>query len=226
LRALQVLADRLDVGIANIVAATQALATLAPYAEAIILDTGLSGTDICLIQDNALVATAWVPFGGNFFTQAVAQGLGVTPGRATALKQAFTAGTLEQAEACQVDAILDTPRRRWYQAVLESLLQLASQIEPELPGAGPAPRPASIGTYLQTEVGRPLPRRIYLTGGGNLLPGLDRLLRSNSAPFQSAPEVMRLGQRPLPAIKDLTDSIDYDLFSLTLSLTAGLPDPI
>jgi cell division ATPase FtsA len=150
LRALQVLADRLDVGIANIVAATQALATVAPHTEAIILDTGLSGTDICLIQDNALVATAWVPFGGNFFTQAVVQGLGVTQERAITLKQAFTAGTLEQAEACQVDAALDTPRRRWYQAVLESLLQLASQVESELPGASISPRPASLGAYLKT----------------------------------------------------------------------------
>src|SRR5574341_860999 len=44
LRALQVLATRLDLEVANVVAASQALAATMPQAEAIILDTGLSGT--------------------------------------------------------------------------------------------------------------------------------------------------------------------------------------
>lgn len=226
LRALQVLADRLDISIANIVAATQALATVAPHTEAIILDTGLSGTDICLIQDNALVAAAWVPFGGNFFTQALAQGMDIPLAEADILKRAWAAGELDPAEAGQVFSLLDTPCRRWYKAVIESLFELAVQIKPaeELSAAGKRPAPPE--PYAVSEADRPLPRRIYLTGRGNLLPGLDKLLRSNSAPFQSVPEVTRLGQRPFPAIKDLTDSIDYDQFSLTLSLSAGLPDPV
>jgi hypothetical protein len=71
---------------------------------------------------------------------------------------------------------------------------------------------------------RPLPRRIFLTGGGSLLPGLDKLLRSDLTPFDRAPEVARLGAGSLPAIQDLTDGLDYNLFLLTLSLVAGLPD--
>jgi cell division ATPase FtsA len=226
LRALQVLAERLDISIANIVAAPQALATVAPHTEAIILDTGLSGTDVCLILDNALVAAAWIPFGGNFFTQTLSQGLDIPLAEADVLKQAWATGELGQTEAEQVSSLLDTPCRRWYKAVIESLFELAVQVKPaeELGVAGkrPAQPPAP---YAVSEADRPLPRRIYLTGRGNLLPGLDKLLRSNSAPFQSVPEVIRLGQRPFPAIKDLTDSIDYDQFSLTLSLSAGLPDP-
>lgn len=226
LRALQVLAGRLDIAIANIVASTQALATVAPHSEAVILDTGLSGTDVCLILDNALVAACWIPFGGNFFSQALAQGMDISLAEAEVLKQAWARGELDRAETERVAGLLDTPCRRWYKAVIESLFELAVQIKPaEEFGAAGKRLPQPSVPYSVSEVDRPLPRRIYMTGLGNLLPGLDKLLRSNSAPFQSVPEVMRLGQRPFPAIKDLTDSIDYDRFSLTLSLSAGLPDP-
>jgi hypothetical protein len=71
---------------------------------------------------------------------------------------------------------------------------------------------------------RPLPRKVYLNGGGSLLPDLDKLLRAHPAPFDRAPEVSRVGALSLPEIKDLTNSIDYHLFALALSLTAGLPE--
>jgi hypothetical protein len=63
-----------------------------------------------------------------------------------------------------------------------------------------------------------------LTGGGNLLPGLDKLLRSNPAPFQRAPEVAWLGTQTPTAAKDLTQNMDYNLFGLALSLIVGLPE--
>lgn len=198
LRALEVLANRLDLMIANVVASWQALASIVPHAEAIILDTGLSGTDICLIRDDALVAAGWVPFGGGFFTQTLTQAIGIEPGEANDLKHALTDGRLGRREANQVNAHLDNARHRWYDAVMELLAKLS---------------PAE-----------PLPRRIYLTGGGNLLPGLEWLLRSDPTPFDRAPEVARLGHRPPPAIKDLTEGLDYNLFSLALSLAAGLPN--
>jgi hypothetical protein len=72
--------------------------------------------------------------------------------------------------------------------------------------------------------GKPLPRKIYLTGGGNLLPGLDKLLRTDPALFQRAPEVARLGAQALGTARDLTQGLDYNLFGLALSLLVGLPD--
>jgi cell division ATPase FtsA len=69
-----------------------------------------------------------------------------------------------------------------------------------------------------------LPRRIYLTGGGSLLPGLDKLLRTNPDPFDAAPEVSRLLGPVLPGIKDVTEALDYNLFALTISLIVGLPE--
>ena len=198
LRALRVLANRLDLEVVNVVAASQALAAITPQAEAIIMDTGLSATDICLIRDNALVAAGSIPFGGAFFTQAIAQALNLHLAEAEALKQTFVAGQLPEAEADQIEAHLDGARCRWYDAVMEFLIQ-------------------STGT-------KPLPRKIYLTGGGNLLPGLDRLMRANPAPFQRAPEVARLGVQSLASAKDLTHNLDYNLFGLALSLIVGLPE--
>ena len=71
---------------------------------------------------------------------------------------------------------------------------------------------------------RPLPRQIFLTGGGSLMPGLDTMLRSDPAPFSRAPEVAQLGRGALTAVQDLTDGLDDTLFLLALSLTVGLPD--
>lgn len=198
LRALRVLANRLDLEVANIVAASQALAALTPSTEAIILDTGLTGTDICLIRNNALVSAGSTPFGGAFFTQVLAQAMQLELAEAEKLKRDLTLGKLSPTQAELVDCHLNSARVRWYKAGLEFLVR-------------------SSGDW-------PLPRKIYLTGGGNLLPGLDKLLCSNPDPFERPPEVTWLGTHLSPPIKDLTNTLDFKLFALTLSLTAGLPE--
>ena len=206
LRALEVMANRLDLMVANVVASPQALAAIAPHPEAIILDVGSAGTDVCIIRDNALVAAGWVPFGGDFFTHTLGQELELELQAARTLKHALAAGDLSQGEAEWVDTHLDGPRRRWYEAVMELLVQQSLKVD------------------AQSEIfDRPLPRKIFLTGGGSLLPGLDKFLRSDPIPFDRAPEVARLGTGSLPPIQDLTDGIDLDLFLLTLSLMVGLP---
>lgn len=197
-RALETLATRLDLVITNIVAASQALTSIVPHAEAIVLDTGFSGTNVCLIRDDALVATGWVPFGGSFFTQALVQSLEVKPRQAEQLKHAFANNELTPQETDFLDTILKKARHRWYKAVMDLLAELSFN--------------------------KPLPWKIYLTGGGNLLPGLVQLLRSDPTPFDRAPDVSRLGQRFLNNIKDLTDGLDHDLYLLALSLTVGLPE--
>jgi cell division ATPase FtsA len=181
-----------------VVAASQALAAVTPQAEAIIADIGLSGTDICLIRDNALVAAGSTPFGGAFFTQAIAQALSIDLAEAEKLKRAFVADTLPREKAGQFEVYLDGPRCRWYDAVMDFLVEASR--------------------------GKPLPRKIYLTGGGSLLPGLDKLLRADPSLFQRAPEVARLGAQVLVTAKDLTQGLDYNLFGLALSLLVGLPD--
>ncbi len=207
LRALAVMADRLDLTVANIVAAPQALAALTPYGEAIILDVGSAGTDACIIRDQALVAAGWVPFGGDYFTQALAQAVDLEIEAASTLKHEFTAGALSRKESTWVNTQLDGARQRWYEAVIELLTRLSLKVD------------------AQSELfDRPLPWRIFLTGGGSLLPHLDIVLRSEPTLFDRSPEVARLGTGSLPPVQDLTDGIDYNLFLLTLSLMVGLPE--
>jgi cell division ATPase FtsA len=198
LRGLEVLAEQLDLSLANVVASPHALAALAPGADAIILDMGFSGTDICLIKHDALVAMEWTPFGGHFFTQSLAQAMEVPLPMALALKHNFAIGTLSPERNLQVETHLETAYERWYNGVMDILT----------------------GFF----VDEPLPRQIYLTGGASQMPHLDRLLKFDPAPFEAVPEVAHLTRPHLSAIKDLTDSLDYTLMALTLGLTIGIPE--
>jgi cell division ATPase FtsA len=197
LRALEVLAHRLDLTLANVVASPQALAAIVPCADAVILDVGFSGTDVCLIKGNALVAADWMPFGGYFFTQLLARSMDIDQPAARTLKQSLSENELSEDEVDHIEIHLAPIRQRWYKAAMEVL--------------------AEFSPY------DPLPRRIFLTGGGSLLPGLDKILRTNPDPFDSAPEVSQLGNQGFP-VKDLTGALDYNLFALTASLIVGLPE--
>ena len=198
LRALELLANRLDLRIANVVASWHALAVAVPYAEAIVLDVGFSGTDVCLVRDDAVVAAEWFPIGGEFFTQALAQVVDILPAHALELKHSWGDDLLGEDEADQVDVWLEKAQYRWYKTLMQVLAKFSA--------------------------GRPLPWKIYLTGGGSLLPGLERFLRADPRPFERAPELARLSHYSPAGVRDLTDGLDKNLFSLALSLTAGLPE--
>ena len=143
------------------------------------------------------MAADWMPFGGYFFTQSLARSMDIEPATAKAFKHALADGDLPPQKASELETHLAVLRRRWHLAVLGVLTELS---------------PADS-----------LPRRIFITGGGSLLPGLDKLLRTDPVPFDAAPEVSLLGRQALP-VKDLTGALSNNLFTLTLSLTAGLPE--
>jgi len=197
LRALEVLANRLDLTLANVVASPQALASVVPHAEAIVLDVGFSGTDVCLIKGNALVAADWTPFGGYFFTQSLARSMDIDPAIAETLKLDLSKKELSPEESAHLETHLAPLRLRWYEAVLEVLKELSPH--------------------------KPLPRHIFMAGGGSLLLDLDKILRTDPVPFDAAPEVVPLGDHGWP-VKDLTGTLDYNFFALTVSLVAGLPE--
>ncbi|MEM7349095.1 MAG: cell division FtsA domain-containing protein, partial [Chloroflexota bacterium] len=197
LRALEVVANRLDLIIDVVIAAPQALAFIAPDSEAIVLDIGLASTDICLIKDDALVGTASVPFGGKFFTQVLAELFEIDRSEARVLKHAWYNDELDSEDIDRLKKALESAYQRWHEAVMNALFELS-------------PR-------------QPLPWKLFFTGGGSLLPGLDYRFKSDPYPFSRAPEITRLGEGAVTT-KDLTESIDYNLFMLALSLTVGLPE--
>ncbi len=198
LRAMEVLADALNLNLVNVVAAPHALASVSPQAEAIIIDIGFTGTDICLIRHNALAATDWIPFGGYFFTRALVEGLHVTQIEATRLKHAFAAAELVGDRADAVAGHLEKALYRWYRAAMEVLRQFA------LAGA--------------------LPRRVYLTGAASQLDGPDWLLKNDPTLFEAVPEVSYLGQSSLPMVQNLTEAMNHTQMALTLSLSIGVPE--
>ena len=120
------------------------------------------------------------------------------PHEAEDLKHVLSDGELSQRELMYVQKCLEPARQRWYDTVMGLLIGLSS--------------------------GKPLPWRVYLTGGGSLLPDLDKSLRADPAPFNRAPEVARLARRIPLVVKDLTDGLDQELFLVALSLAVGLPD--
>lgn len=207
MRALETLAERLNLEVANIMAASQALAAIIPNPEAIVLDTGAAGTDIYLIWDNVLVATDWVPFGGQFFTQSLAHAMSVDDGKAQTLKHAYGSDELDASERNRINSYLSGARQRWYKGVMDSLGKIAAQADSQVKS-----KP------------RTLPHQILLVGAGNLLPGLDRMLKSDAAPFVRAPEVDRFNAQSAVPMKDLTDGFDANVFTLALSLSVGLPN--
>ena len=117
---------------------------------------------------------------------------------AAELKHAFTANELANDEMEYLDQLLDDDRQQWHESMVKALARLSPNT--------------------------PLPWKIYLTGGGSTLPGLDLTFRVNPAYFDRVPDVTRIRRPYLTGIKDLTKGLDYNLFSLALSLIVGIPD--
>ena len=198
LRALEVLAEALNLNLVNVVAAPHALASVSPHTDALILDIGFLGTDICLIRHDALTAADWVPFGGYFFTHALTEGMNVTQIEARRLKHTFVTEDLPVAKAEAVAEHLEKALYRWYRAVMEVL------------------RVFSVTGLL--------PRRVYLTGAASQVVGPDWLLKSDATYFEAVPEVAYLGQSSLPMVQDLTEAMNYNQMALALSLSIGVPE--
>jgi cell division ATPase FtsA len=198
LRALEVLAENLNLNIANLVTSPHALASVVPYADAVIMDVGFSGTDISVVRRDTLVATDWIPFGGHFFTQSVAQVANITTAEARIMKHDYSTGELSVVQTENAFRFLKKPLRRWFEAVVDVLNIFAAE--------------------------RPLPRYIFLTGAASQLAGLDRVLKFAPSLFEAVPEVAYLGRQSLPFVKDLTENMNYNQMALSLSLVIGLPE--
>jgi cell division ATPase FtsA len=160
------------------------------------LDVGHAGTGVYLIRNSELIMTSWLPLGGHFFTQALSQTAELKPEMAEALQRAWAANELAAHEATWLADHLHEPLYRWYDALMELLQELAED--------------------------EPLPRRVYLTGGGSQLPVLPELLRSDPTLFDSAPECHYFGERPLTGFKNLAGALDYAQFAVAVGLARGI----
>jgi cell division ATPase FtsA len=210
LRAVEAIADRLELALVNVVPVPQALASSAPGRDAILINIGAKGTSLSLIRHDALLATHWWPQGGEFFTQGLARAYDCPPDEAEALKRAYTDRALSAHDENLVAHSLAASVEGWLEALTAALRQMA----------------AAQTAFDRDEA---LPEHIYLTGGGSLLPDLTyALLSLASAPtlsFRRSPEVESLGRRlgsPSPVLLDIPPHPVSDLLAPAISLATCL----
>jgi cell division protein FtsA len=189
LRGAKAIAERLDLALVDVVASPQSLASVVPQREAILLDIGAQGTSLHLIQHDARVATAWWPQGGAFFTLGLARAFRATMEEAEALKRAYSDGALSERDHGLVAGSLHKPVAEWREALSVRLGRMAQQEAGCRPGDSP----------LNSKPAGSLPGRIYLTGGGSLLPdlktALSRLETTPALSFRRSLEIEALGPR-------------------------------
>jgi hypothetical protein len=219
LRATEAVAERLELALVNVVATPQSLASVVPQREAILVNVGAQGTSLSLIWRDALVATHWWPQGGEFFTRSLVQAFGCSPEEAEALKRAYTDHALSVKDEGLVTRSLAAPVDAWLGTLAAALRQMAT--------AEAARQPA--GTPLTPNHDEALPDRIYLTGGGSLLPDLSRALLSlastTALSFRRSLEVESLGRRlgsRTPVLLDVPPHPVSDLLAPAISLATCL----
>ena len=233
LRSASAVAERVGLTVLDLVAAPQALSCLAPRPDALMIDVGWQGTSIGLVQRGALVASHWLPMGGDLFTHSLAHTFGCSLEEAEALKRAYSRAELSERDRTLVLRPLNQAMAQWLEAVAEGFSQVAAAQS----GATGLSRPALNGEngagrhqFTASQADDALPGRIYLTGGGSLLPGLAPALASIESGFdlrfQHAVETELLGRRignripDRPLLLDLPPSPARDVLTPVLSLAA------
>lgn len=195
LRALEAVAERLELALVDVVATPQSLANIVPRREAILIDIGDQGTSLNLMRYDALLSTSWWAQGGGFFTRSLAEAFRCSPEEAEALKRAYTDHALSATDEDLVAQSLDTPVKAWLETLVTGLRQMARV---ELTRR-PVLTSYETGTSSLPDEDVSLPAHIYLTGGGSLLPDLPRALISLGATpsltFRRSPEIESLGPR-------------------------------
>jgi cell division ATPase FtsA len=222
LRAAEAVAERLELGLVDVIAAPQALASVVPQRDAILLDVGAEGTCLHLIQHDALLATSWWPQGGNYFTKSLAGAFRCSLDEAEALKRAYADGALSEADHDLVARALAEPVAAWREALIARLGPMALE--------GSAHPPAD--ELLNANHAGWLPGRLYLTGGGSLLADLAGALRAletvSALNFRRSLEIETLGPRlgartpGQPALLDVPPHPLSDLLAPAISLATCL----
>ena len=198
-RALEQLADRLEVDIHSLVAPPLSLPAILPSRDALIVDVGWSGTDFYLVRQRVPLAAGRSFLGGDFFTRSLATTFKYPPAEVESLKIAYASQTvLSTQDTALVQTGLTVPLSRWAELAGETIRGM-------LPTSAPL-----------------LPERVYFMGGSATLPGLHRHfltgLDAQGLSFERTPEVQLLGQKSLPNYRYAPAGFRGILFAPVLSL--------
>lgn len=179
LEVLKNVLDDLELNLLQAIPIAQAVATALPLPNAILIDVGYEHTEISLVERGVLSNLANIPQGGHFFTQQLVEKLHLSDKNAEIVKQEHTRSN-KLSGGRPVSRTLSAAAKLWRQQVEHALLKLAGDA--------------------------PLPPRLYLFGGGAVLPEVIEQLRAQPwtrrLPFDQHPSVERLMPHHFRALHD------------------------
>lgn len=196
-------AEALNFATLTITAAPLALASCLPDPQGVAVDVGGLATNVTWWQAARPVAIDSFPVGGSSLTQALIERWGLPEDRAEALKQAYAAGRLVGDTQAQVQEAMGPAVRTWYQQI-EAILAEMNERADEM-----------------------LPDRLFVCGGGSILPELFEaartLIYSERLRFERSPDVKALRPTDVPGVANRTERGNEagDVSALALAAWAG-----
>jgi hypothetical protein len=173
----------LDFSTLTITAVPLALVPALTEPQGVLLDMGGATTDLTLWQSGRPVAVGSLPMGGALLSRALMQAWDLSPDRAELLKRAYASGQLTGSDRVQVLEVMLPVLRAWLEQTEALLATLHG--------------------------GRPLPQRIYLSGGGSglteVMEAVCSLAWSESLRFERYPQVDRLRPTDVAGVLNRTD---------------------
>lgn len=195
--ALQSIADGLGLELLSIATEPYAVARCFGVEESsdissIFIDVGGGTTDIAVVRSGGLEGTKMFALGGRAFTKRIAAELKLPFKEAEQLKLAYSNQTLpKDTEEVRIQQILENDADVWLSGVQLALEEFTSSER-----------------FLDNPL---LPHKVYLCGGGSLLPDLKMALESKSwtkgLPFARQPDVQYIKPDQVSNVIDKTDSL-------------------
>lgn len=157
----------------------------------IFIDVGGGTTDIAVVRTGGLEGTKMFALGGRVFTKRIASHLKVPFYEAEEIKLAYSQGNLDNKDMGRVKAFISGDVEVWLSGVELALEEFISS-----------------DRFTDNKL---LPSKIYLCGGGSLLPDLMQALEQkkwmNSLPFAKQPEVQYIKPGQVSSIHDATKTL-------------------
>lgn len=182
LRGIDAIAERLGLGILRTVSGWQALAAVAGKRRAVAIDVGGTSTDVVLVRNGEVRATANLALGGRHFTDYLAETLDLPWKDAERLKVAYSRGVKGLPAEEEVRAAVARVMEAWLRGLEATLRRMARSHR--------------------------VPHRFLLCGGGSSLRGLADAVASHpwmgSFRLSRHPQVRLVGPSEVDGVLDRT----------------------
>lgn len=187
--ALQAVADEIKLDLVSVIHSPYALAKSFDanhyqYKDAIFIDIGGSNTDIAINQNGSLLSTRTFGIGGQNFTNSLASNLNIAHQKAEQYKKDYSDNLLSDETQSQINQLFAPIAKQW-------LDNLTSEI-----------KKTDISIY---------PNKIFLCGGGSLLPEILETLSTNwydQLPMSSKPTIKQIHPVDIENMIDKTTQVN------------------